>query len=414
MLNRTLATIFCRKGQLCPAFVDTRRPDCLMLAEQLLGIYRSAAEAKQPFAEVDDMAQAIVNGAQNRRMALALRKLLEERCTFSNQSGLDFQALRAPVFAAAAKLLRSAEELPSIQEYQRLLVERVGSNPLLDAGQLYGDLPDNDQLLEFKELNATQLLERYNLGLVQALLLEADCMEAVVATADAPRLRRLFMYLRFFNLLAKVKADEMPAAGEASGKMMRLRMVIDGPASILEHSRQYGVKLAAFFPVLCTMEEWQLEAQVMWKEHPALLRLDQSSGLKCQYHNFAAYVPDEVRLFREHFEETVPEWKLVGETPFLRGEGSELIVPDFSFRNDDGLVVHLELFNRWHANGVEERLTWLERHPEVPMVLGVDLTLLRKPEIADRLEASEWFARRGFTYRDYPTCGKVKKALKGF
>ena len=406
MLNRPLVSAYVRKGAVTPAFVSVTHPELLMLAEQLLNLYRTAAAEHQVFAEVDDLAQAVVNGARNRRMAMGLRKLLEERCTFSNQSGLDYPALRRPVFEAAAELLKGGAPLPSIEAYQRLLSERVAGNPLLQDGTLYGDLPENDRLLAFDDMNARQLLERYNVALVQALLLDAGRLEATVTCADAPRLRRIFKYMRFFDLLATVQAADGPSPA--------LEMVVDGPASVLEHSRQYGMKLAAFFPALCTADAWSIRAEVTWKEKPALLRLDQASGLVCPYHNYAAYVPDEVKLFQTHFGEEAPEWRMVADDPVVRGEGREIIVPDFTFRKGNGSAIHLELFNRWHANGLKERLAWLERHPRVHIIIGVDLSLARKPAVAEALDASEWFARYGFTYRDYPTCGKVRRALEAW
>ena len=132
------------------------------------------------------------------------------------------------------------------------------------------------------------------------------------------------------------------------------------------------------------------------------------------YHNYAAYVPDEVKLFQTHFGEEAPEWRMVADDPVVRGEGREIIVPDFTFRKGNGSAIHLELFNRWHANGLKERLAWLERHPRVHIIIGVDLSLARKPAVAEALDASEWFARYGFTYRDYPTCGKVRRALEAW
>ena len=413
MLNRPLVSAHARKGAVTPAFVSVTHPECLLLAEQLLNLYRGAAAEHQAFSEVDDMAQAIVNAARSRRMAMALRKLLEERCTFSNQSGLDYPALRRPVFEAAAALLKGGEPLPSIEAYQRLLAERLADNPLVREGALYGDLPENDRLLAFDDLTARQLLERYNVALVQALLLDAGRLEATVACADAPRLRRIFKYMRFFDLLATVRtAGEGRAASPAAA--LALEMVIDGPASILEHSRQYGMKLAAFFPALCAADAWRIRAEVTWKEKPAVLTLDQTSQLVCPYHNYAAYVPDEVKLFQTHFGEEAPEWRMVADDPVVKGEGREVIVPDFTFRKGAGPSIHLELFNRWHSNGLKERLEWLQHRARVHMIIGVDLALAKKPAVAELLDASGWFAKYGFTYRDYPTCGKVRRALEAW
>ncbi|MBO4620297.1 MAG: DUF790 family protein [Victivallales bacterium] len=409
MLNRSLISAICRQGVVYPTFVKTMLPGPLELATQLIDAYRTAAAQHQTAAELEEYTTPLIDGASNRRLALALRKLLDERSTFSSLAEIDFPKLRAEVLEHSAKLLQGNEALPEVGNWRELLQQKIPDNPLLQEGQLYADLPENDCLLEFKDLNAQQLLNRYNLALVQGILLTARHLDIHLATADAPRLRRVFKYLRFFQLLATVETE----AETPDDSLLRMHLIVDGPASILDQSKRYGLQLAAFLPAICSVERWSLEAEVTWKTHEnAMLRLTQDSRLECPYHNFAAYVPDEIRLFHQHFQEAVPEWRIVGNTPFLRGEGREIIFPDLSFQYQDGTLVHLELFNRWHANGLAERVKWLETHPEIPLVLGVDRTVASKPDMQAILEASEWFAQYGFLYRDYPTCDRTRKALQ--
>jgi len=107
----------------------------------------------------------------------------------------------------------------------------------------------------------------------------------------------------------------------------------------------------------------------------------------------------------------VPDWHIVGETPFLRGENNEIIFPDLSFASDTGEVRHLELFHRYHANRLPARLDWMEKHPEIPLIIGVDKILLRNPELEEQLNNSTWFQQNGFLFRDYPTCEKTRQCL---
>ena len=413
MLNRSLISAICRQGVVHPTFVKTTSPAHLELATQLLEAYRSAALQHQSAAELEEFLAPLIDGAFNRRFALALRKLLEERSTFSSLAELDFPALRAEALRRSAELLQGNEPLPSAAEWNDTLQQAsLPDNPLLRDGRLYADLPENDCLQEFKDLNAPQLLNRYNLALVQGILLNAKRLDIHVATADAPRLRRLFKYLRFFQLLAMVEAED-EVRETTSPALLRMHLVVDGPASILDQSKRYGLQLAIFFPAVCALEQWSLEAEVSWKtRNNVLLRISQDSRLECPYHNFAAYVPDEIRMFHQHFQETVADWKIVGDTPFLRGEGREILFPDLSFKHQDGTLVHLELFNRWHANGLAERLSWLAKHPDIPLILGVDRTVLRDAELQDVLDQSAWFAQYGFLYHDYPTCERTRKALQ--
>ena len=412
MLTSDLITASLRSGNLRPGFVRATLPDRLALAEQLIAAYRDAAAERLTAAALDESVEPLLDGAADRRFAKALRKLLDDRSTFSSVAEQDFPALRAELFAASAALLQGERPFADLAEFQAALSERLPAHPLLEPRRIYADLPENDCLLQFEDITAPQLLDRYNLALVQALLLGATHLDLTIADPEPQRLRRIFKYLRFFQLLATVEAA--PGAPKADGAPLRLHLVVDGPASILEQSRRYGLQLASFFPAVCTAAEWRLVAEVTWRDKPATLELDQESRLVCPYHNFSAYVPDEIKLFHRHFQESVSDWKIVGHTPFLRGPGREVIIPDLSFEHQDGALVHLELFNRWHASGLPQRLAWLAKHPKQSVVLGVDRTLARKPELAEALDRSSWFAEHGFLYRDYPTVDKTRRALESF
>ena len=410
MLTKPLIAANCRQGLLHPFFVKTDAPGPLQLAAQLLDTYREAARLHQSATELEELASTIVNAYANRRFALALKKLLDERSTFSSLAEIDFPKLRAEALEHSARLIQSETTLPNVDNWLKTLHDELPANQLLATGNLYADLPENDCLLEFKYLNPTQLLNRYNLALVQAILLNAKSLDIHVETQDAPRLRRLFKYLRFFQLLATVESDDAEAT---ASDCLRMHLVVDGPAAILDQSRRYGLQLAACFPAICALERWTMDAEVTWKNTPNVrLHLDQDSRLECPYHNFAAYVPDEIRLFHAHFQETTPDWKMIGTTPFLHGEGREIIFPDFTFQHTSEKLVHLEIFNHWHANGLLPRLAWLEKHPTTPLILAVARELTKNPEIQDALESSEWFAQFGFLYRDYPTCERTRRTLE--
>lgn len=414
MLTKPLISATCRNGAIYPRFV-TATPQNLSLCGQLLDIYREAAQTQRPLGELEEYLKPVVTDAQNPRFVQALRKLLDDRCEFSSLSQLDFPALRRELFQASANLLKNDEPLPRDLSWQSRLKAICPENALLQSGQLYGDLPENDCLLKFDEPTAEQLLERYNTGIVQAILMNAKSMRIQIGSEDAARLRRLCQYLRFFQLLADVRNLEVESPESGQENLRWLEMEVDGPASILEQGRKYGLQLATFFPAVCTMKRWRLEAQIDWDEKEVTLRLDDKFGLKCPYHQFSAYIPDEIRLFRQHIQENCDtlQWRIVEDAPFLKGAGREIIFPDFTFRKKKSRAsIHLELFHRWHPRGLRERIEWLEKHPRTPLVLGVERTLLRDKELSDLLDNSPWFQEHGFLYRDYPTVEKTIKALE--
>ena len=409
MLSRELITVRTQKGAIHPTFIRTDAPALLELARRMIEAYRAAAAEHRSVSWLKEFTAPLIDGALNRRFAKALEKLLDERTVTATAEAADYPALRRSVFAATAELIRRGNLPAEINAFRNAAAATAGEagRALLES-RLYADLPEYDCIAEFTDIEPGALLQRYNTALVQGILLNTSGLTVTVATGEAPRLRRLVKYLRFFQLLASLEK-----CGEGDGEeILRMKMEIAGPLSILEQSRRYGVQLATFFPAVCTMDKWQISAVVNWMGKELRLELDESSGLTCHYHNFAAYLPDEIRAFHTHFRESSTDWKIVGDTPFIKAGGREIIIPDLSFRHRDGTLVHLELFNRWNNANLRHRLQWLEKHPKQKLILGVDNSVAAKADNRELLEASGWFACHGFTYRDYPTCSKTVKALE--
>lgn len=54
------------------------------------------------------------------------------------------------------------------------------------ASDIYGDLPDNERLTGWRPLYPAELLHRYNIALVQGLLVYADDLEVTAADSNPP------------------------------------------------------------------------------------------------------------------------------------------------------------------------------------------------------------------------------------
>ncbi|NMA47883.1 MAG: DUF790 family protein [Lentisphaerae bacterium] len=411
MLTKDLIRCRIERGRLKPQFVPVDDPEALALAGDLLEPYRLPDGPRR--CDIDEMTDPICKGARDVIFAKGLKKILDDQADFAAGDDYDYPAARRRLFAHAAQLLRSPERLTE-DEYRRRLALVAAGEPLLTEERLYADLPENERLRAFRNLTARQLLERYNCGLVQGLLLRASAMEIGVDARDASKLRRLFKYLKFFRLLCRLYGDVAATDDTAAaGADALLQVRIEGPASIVTESKRYGLQLACFFPAVCALARWRLRADVEWKGRTRELVLDESSGLVNHYHNFTAYVPDEIKLFHRHFADTVSAWTIVTHTPFLAGPGNELIFPDLSFANSDGELMHLELFHRWHAGPLRERLDFLRRQPTLPLLLGVDRSLCRKSSALEtELTTDPAFVDRVFLFRDYPTVERTRKCLE--
>lgn len=402
VLTKTLLRCQIKANKLQPEFINTNNKQLLNYAEQLLQTCRSNNMGRQE--DILEEFKLLQNSIKPLILAKGLQKIVLDRCTFSFAEKLDYPEERKKIFAASANLLWR-QNWRSPAEYRATVKSSLkADSPLFETQKLYGDLPENDQLLKFSDINARQLLERYNISLVQGLLLGANKLTLELPSSEAARLRRLLKYLRFFQLLCEISSKRT-----AKGEFLLLN--IDGPASVLKNARSYGLQLANFFPAVCSMENWSLSAEVDWKGKKRELQLDQESKLVCPYHFFTARVPEEVKLFETYFKENVQNWEIIEENQFIKADKNEIIFPDFTFKHKDGTIKHLELFHRWHYSKLQKRLAWLEKQKNKQLIIGVDTALVRKQEIKEEVQNNQTFETNIFFFRNYPNCEKTLKCL---
>lgn len=404
MLSKPLMKFRRNGDSMKPVFIDTANPDYMELAGELLELYRMPEDpADAPTrGELEEMAEPLVKGARDPKVAAGLHKLIVDRCEFTVPLDLDYAELRRRIFRAGARLLTS--QTNELSEYRAEVLAEFD-------GEIYRDLPQNEKLCRVRPVFARELLERYNCAQVQSLLLYCSELNLRIEEHNPAAVRRLFKYLKFFRLLAEI--TQLPVAGKEKkdGTFFRLALKISGPVSLFENTRKYAVQLASFFPAVCDIEKWTLVADVDIDNRRSRLRLTQESGLVGHYRNFSAYVPEEITMFHRLFREKSPEWEIIGDSPFFNLGQQELVFPDLSFRHPDGRVRHLELFHRWHAGQLTARLAAMEEKPEPELIIGVDRSLSGKKEIRAQLECSAFFQSRGFEFRDFPGVDRVLKKL---
>ena len=90
-----------------------------------------------------------------------------------------------------------------------------------------------------------------------------------------------------------------------------------------------------------------------------------------------------------------------------------MIFPDLSFHSTAGELIHAELFHRWHAGQLERRLTLLAENPDLPLILGIDRSLVKSEEEFEKLfESRPHIRRRCWLFRDFPGVATVVNLLK--
>ena len=233
MLTKDLIEARIEGARVRPRLLDTGDPELLELAQQMLDCF-PAEGTTATRGEVDDALDLLQDGCEQLRIFRGLRKTLDDRTEFDASEELDYPARRRELFRLAAQCLRDWDSGQPENLRGALCAGPARGNPLLETPQsaIYRDLPENDVISRPPQMSARELLERYNIGLVQGLLLQSERLEVELESPSTSRLRRLLGLVRFHRLLAEI--HECSPSTLDGGSRSALKLVIDGPGSVLE------------------------------------------------------------------------------------------------------------------------------------------------------------------------------------
>jgi hypothetical protein len=82
--------------------------------------------------------------------------------------------------------------------------------------------------------------------------------------------------------------------------------------------------------------------------------------------------------------------------------------------HSSGKTVAVELFHTWHAAPLLDRLQQLDSQNRVPLLVGVNRSLLKNEEFAEKVKSSSYFSRFGFYFREAPTAAKIIPLLESW
>ena len=397
MLNRDLLMFRTNKGRIKPSFVDLQNRSIHNLARDLIQLcHKNIGESRE---HIENLIEEKTNRSRRKKVSKGLAKLLLDRCEFAEPKPNVLEN-RLDTFSQTARIFRKVELKESIEEY-RLRVQKQLAQPLdLIEDGLFSDLKSRRQLTTFKAITPDELLHRYNLAQVQGLILYAERVTLTVEEPEIVKVRHLLRWLRFCRLVANVSRSETT-----------WKIIVDGPGSILSMQKKYGLQLAQFFAVVPNLETFELEAVVRLPRKPvATLSVDSGSGLRSHHKQFGrGHVPEEISVIAEKFESSV--WELSTQPEPINLIHDEICVPDFRFANaDNGEVVFVELFHRWHQGALSKRLEIFDSVTEQNLVLGLDKALVSDSYVAEIAEKNDQI----FVFNSFPSLSKLSKVLKAF
>lgn len=372
MLTGDLLRVRVRGRELVPALVDPARPALQEVAGSLIELFAEAVAGGWKRAALDEEIHALIGDRRDHKLVRGLAKVLSDRAEFEVRSPMPPAELRAIVFRTARQAGPLALEAgplgrPVAADVLAAVGEALGLDADTVAEALYADRREEERIVTCAVPDATWLLHRYNVALVQAVLLRASALELRLEGPSVPRVRQLFRHVKFHELIHHATRDD-------TALVVRL----DGPGSLFKLSTRYGAQLAAFFPALLLQDcPWSMHAEVLWTRarHRKDLRLSSADGLRSHYRDTGAYTTRTHQWFAERFEKLDSGWTMSDDTEPIDLGGRALVLPDVRFAKD-GRTAFLEIIGFWRRDYLERRVAWLTRYGPGNLVLAVSRRLL--------------------------------------
>lgn len=362
---------------LTPRFLQGKARERLLPVAQALVAAVEAGKGERR-EEVDARLSAIEHAPQDRIVVNGLTKLLMDRCELAVPDGPDPIELREALFRHAAK--RRAELAPT-ESFDRAAVlaetaESLSVDPAEIESRLFVDLRANEVLTEFRTITPEALLDRYDVALVQGVLLRATKVSIALQGEKPGHVRQLFRAARFHGLLHRVEQH-----GDDSWLIE-----LDGPMSLFSSASKYGLELALFLPAVLRCKRWRLRANVLWgkKKDRCVLELGQDAGLVPRDKRITGVAP-QLADFVRGFEKLKSPWDVAENAEIIALPGEAVCVPDLLFTNrETGEEVFLEAFGFWSRQAVWQRIETLQRSTfDGRIILAVGKHLRVSEELLD-------------------------------
>ena len=290
--------------------------------------------------------------ARDRKIALGLRKLVEDRCEFSESTELDPVEVRRVVFGRAAAI---RQQISPGGGFDRMRVledasAQFGTTAGELEGALYADLKRAHLVTHFEGIDAADLVDLYEVSQAQAVLLRATRVEARVRASNPAYYRMLFRTLKFRRLLFEIHP-------EPDG----YRIIIDGPMSLFSSGTKYGLALALSLPAIQSGTQWSIDAELLWGPARERLGFHQSGQSRARGPGERSQQPTEVEQLVERWPRLESRWQVSTTTEVLNLPGVGLTVPDLAFSNvDTGEVIYFEVLGFWSRDAVWKRVELVE------------------------------------------------------
>lgn len=325
MLTGPLLITRFRNGKVFPHQLPTN-PSNLKLSSELIGLFKQSSGQRR--CEIEEQVRGCNLEKVNPKVIQGLSQILFNRCCFSHASQEDPQEIREKVFSTSAEYWKGeVSELSDFTKHKKEILDQLHINSEEKVNHteswLFGDISGNQRLNSFEELTPQKLIHRFNIEQVQGILLHVVRLELKIDRQHDVAFRQVMQMMKFFRLMFEVTHQDKDW----------ISFRIDGPGSVLENRRSYGLEIAQFFPaVLLLSSSWYLAAdlKIPHRTRQFLLEISHDNPYQTFYTTKRFWlnqkITDLVARFNEKFAES---WQADMQQTILSLKNNRYLLPDF-------------------------------------------------------------------------------------
>jgi uncharacterized protein len=407
MLTGDLVRVRTTKQRIVPLYIDRGAQRWLEVAESLLLLFREGIGMTR--GEIESEIDALFGGGgKATQVHRGLAKVLEDRAEFEVVADVPPEVVREKVFTAAAlarREVRAGARGPRPAFDRNAVIDSVAQElnlkPDAVTAALFADLRGENRLLSFDDMPAQWLIDRYNVGLAQSVLLRSTRVRIEVRNEGPARYRQLFRRLKFHRLMYRVEGSMRDG----------YTFQIDGPLSLFSATTKYGLQVASFLSAVLLCSEFRLEAELRWgkKREPKSFLLESRDGLVTHRGDTGTYVPAEIAAFVERLRQIASAWEISEFTDVIELGQEGVWVPDYrAVHRASGIDAFVEIVGFWKRSSLERLLRLLPRYGPERYVLAISERLKVDDVARDELTGPIlWF-------KEIPSASELMAILETF
>jgi hypothetical protein len=149
---------------------------------------------------------------------------------------------------------------------------------------------------------------------------------------------------------------------------------------------------------------------IQWKSKKVLFSIDQKCGVRSQSkRSHGGYVPKEFEQVIEALN-AEDDFSAAPADDFVHIGRQSYCFPDLVVKKSQREFA-IELFHPWHKGQLQGRIEAAARVHATGLLIGVERSLLKDPDVRALCDGSAWFQTYGFEYSQFPTPTVIKRVM---